>query len=122
MKLSQHFDSSEFICKCGCGESKTTPELIALLESIRTALGNRAIAVTPKGGYRCPIQNAKSGGADRSQHLKGNAADIQVAGLNARQVQTRLRDLHRSGKLFIGGMGSYKTFTHVDARKVVTRW
>lgn len=44
-----------------------------LLQPIRDKYG-KAIVVT--SGYRCPALNAKIGGASTSQHVKGQAADI----------------------------------------------
>lgn len=66
-------------------ENNPTPEacdkLIALTENIldpaREALG-RPIVVN--SGYRCPKLNKTVGGAAGSQHLLGEAADIELGG------------------------------------------
>lgn len=43
MKLSEHFDSSEFACKCGCGGmdngAGVDPRLVQVLEKMRQACG-----------------------------------------------------------------------------------
>lgn len=44
MKLSEHFDSSEFACKCGCGGmdngAGVNPKLVQVLERMRQYIGN----------------------------------------------------------------------------------
>lgn len=119
-KLSDHFDSEEFKCKC-CGKlpkNGINPKLIELLESIRKRTG-KPITVTPHGGYRCEHQNKLSGGAKHSQHLLGNAADIKVSGLTPIEVRLFLK-ANFDDK--IGGMGAYPSFTHVDVRESYARW
>ena len=112
MKLSENFDSSEFKCKC-CGElpeDGMNPKLIELLQELRNKLG-KSISIT--SGYRCPNHNAKVGGAKRSQHVLGNAADIRVSGMSAHDVHGYIeRHFNQRCK----GLGKYATFTHVDVR------
>lgn len=48
----------------------------AVLEPLRRRFG--VIRIT--SGYRCPVLNARVGGAAGSQHLRGEAADINVSG------------------------------------------
>lgn len=114
MKLSENFDDSEFKCKC-CGklpEGGINPKLIELLQALRDKLG-KSITITPHGGYRCEHQNKLSGGAIRSQHLLGNAADIKVAGMSAHEVHDYIAShFNQRAK----GLGKYPTFTHVDVR------
>lgn len=120
-KLSENFDDSEFRCKC-CGklpENGINPKLIELLQSIRDKLG-RSITITYHGGYRCEHQNKLSGGAKRSQHLLGNAADIKVTGMTAHEVHDYIAS-HFGQRC--KGLGKYNTFTHVDVRDgALARW
>ena len=51
MKISAHFDSKEFECKCGCGLSDMNPLLIDGLEKLRSVIGDKPIIVT--SGRRC---------------------------------------------------------------------
>lgn len=122
MKLSTHFSSSEFACFCGCGFDTVDTKLVDLLELIRSKAGNRAVTITPKGGCRCKVQNAKSGGKPRSQHLKGTAADIKIAGMSASDVHALVSKIHTDGLAHVGGLGKYSTFTHVDVRPTIARW
>lgn len=115
MKLSEHFDLSEFACKCGCGGERA-PEIAAnlkrvaaMLEKIRAALGNKPITVT--SGYRCTKHNARVGGKPQSLHLTGRAADIQVADLSPAEVQDKAEDVPEAK-----GIGKHPKFTHLDVR------
>lgn len=94
--------------------------LIANLEVIRAALGNRPIAIS--SGYRSPAYNAKVGGAARSQHLLGNAADIKVQGLKPATVKKTIKQLIDQGKIEAGGLRAYSTFVHYDRRGEYVTW
>tara|TARA_R110000765_G_scaffold288882_3_gene385097 strand:- start:483 stop:743 length:261 start_codon:yes stop_codon:yes gene_type:complete len=72
--------------------------------------------------YRCPTHNANIGGAKHSKHLEGLAADIDVMGAEAKVVADIVEQLMESGAIPNGGLGRYKTFTHVDIRFGPARW
>ncbi len=50
--------------------------LAAGLERLRAYLHGKPVIVS--SGYRCPELNKLVGGSDKSQHMKGEAADIRV--------------------------------------------
>lgn len=91
MKLSVHFDSDEFRCRCkACGEPLVDPGLIASLEEWRAILnadlapGEKQHALIITSGCRCVVWNKHEGGKASSQHLYnphtglgGRAADVQ---------------------------------------------
>lgn len=89
MKLSEHFDTSEFKCSCGnciySTDEKTeifiNRNLIILLEQIRQSVG-RPLKIA--SGIRCPEHNKAVGGEDNSAHLRGEAADIFITGSTER--------------------------------------
>ena len=116
--LSEHFDRSEFVCSCGCGFGSAPGEinhrLLAALEVLREIL-NGPIRIT--SGLRCHIKNRAVGGVSNSQHMRGTAADIQVTGVAPDRVQDEAERL-----LPDGGVGRYRTFTHVDVRGHRARW
>jgi hypothetical protein len=58
--------------------------LMVLLEECRTLWGDRAVHIT--SGYRTLEHNLQIGGARGSQHLLGQAADLHVQGLSAREA------------------------------------
>jgi hypothetical protein len=113
-----YFDRSEFKCKCGkCGGFPVEPseELVLILDNIRKYFGK---PVFINSGIRCATHNANVGGAMQSQHLKGTAADIVVEDVVPERVAMYAETLLPK----TGGIGRYKTFTHVDVRSVKARW
>lgn len=114
----QYFKRKEFACKCGkCGGFPVEPDpaLLEILVKIRAYFGK---PVHINSGIRCAAHNADVGGATASQHLKGTAADISVEGVTPERVAIYAETLLPK----TGGIGRYKTFTHVDVRKNRSRW
>ena len=118
MKLSEHFDSSEFACKCGCGGMNdgagVDPRLVEVLECIRGILG---VPLVLSCGYRCPTHNAEVGGVWNSQHVYGKAADVQLPdGVTLRQLYNAAEAAGADG------IGIYDWGVHVDVRGYAARW
>lgn len=90
--------------------------LARYLDKVRIHLGNKPIIIT--SWYRDSVSNARVGGATRSQHLTGLAADFYCPHLNARACQRLLDDYHGNS----GGLGCYSNFTHIDLRGYKARW
>lgn len=114
-QLSAHFRVREFACRDGSDAVLVAPRLVMVLESIRTHFG---VPVTISSGYRTPQYNAKVGGAAHSQHCYGMAADIVVKGQTPETVAAYARQLMPDW----GGVGVYKSFTHVDVREAKAGW
>jgi hypothetical protein len=71
--------------------------------------------------YRSPAYNAKcSGGKSNSQHLRNTALDLKYR-CSPRMVSRTVRELREQG-LFLGGVGRYSDFTHVDTRGRNADW
>ncbi|WP_430010337.1 D-Ala-D-Ala carboxypeptidase family metallohydrolase [Methylophaga lonarensis] len=115
MQLSANFWRSEFACKCGCGFDTVDAELIPVLQSVRDYFNS---PVTVTSGARCVDHNRRVGGAARSQHLFGRAADIQVQGHSPKEVQDWLV-ANYEGRL---GIGFNSRFTHIDTRNNAARF
>lgn len=117
--LTKHFKRSEFKCKCGkyCDGYPTEPseELLQVLEKIREHFD---APVSVNSGVRCKQHNANVGGASKSQHMYGTAADIKVKGVTPKAVADYAETLLPN----TGGIGRYPTFTHVDVRSTKSRW
>ncbi len=116
MKLSKNFYRSEFKCKCGkCDYDTVDAELIEVLQMLRDKF-KAPIRIT--SGNRCPSYNKAIGGAETSCHIKGRAADIQIEGVEPKEVQKHLELMYMD----MYGIGSYETFTHIDTRTKTGRW
>ncbi|MBQ9527846.1 MAG: hypothetical protein IJR68_09555 [Fretibacterium sp.] len=66
------FRPEEFKCPC-CGQGSPALMLVLWLDLFRAAWGG---PVKVNSGFRCPAHNAEVGGAEKSRHLLGCAADI----------------------------------------------
>lgn len=116
MKInSTKFKREEFACKCGCGFAAVDAALLSVLEEVRRAF-NAPVTIT--SGCRCEAHNKKVGGAAKSYHVKGMAADIQVKGKTPKEVQEWLLKNYPDRL----GIGYGKTFTHIDVRPVAARF
>jgi uncharacterized protein YcbK (DUF882 family) len=107
-----NFRKAEFACKCGrfCnGHPVEVDEaLLVILQNIRDHFKR---PVNINSAIRCTTHNRNVGGVTNSQHLTGKAADIRVAGFTPAQVYA-----YADGIVTRGGVGRYKTFTHIDTR------
>lgn len=114
-KLSDNFRVNEFACEDGSDVIFIAPALVTILQKVRTHFGK---AVKINSAYRTPTHNKKVGGAAYSQHLYGTAADIVVNGVDPKAVAAYAEKLLPKS----GGIGVYKSFTHIDVREVRSRW
>lgn len=112
--ISMHFSRQEFACRCGCGFAAVDKELNDVLEDIRNYFNAPVII---NSACRCAAYNQKVGGAQKSQHTRGMAADIKVLNISATIVADYVETKH--GKCSIG---RYDTFTHIDVRDIPTHW
>lgn len=74
--MIKYFKPREFACK-HCGE--VIPMSLALVEALDWLRGLMAVPFIVSSGYRCPVHNKNVGGAPKSFHMSGKAADITVA-------------------------------------------
>lgn len=113
--LSEHFSKKEFACP-HCGKAPMDKDFVLNLEALSdltlTTYGKRS-SIYILSGYRCPDHNAQIGGASASMHQAGLAADIQIAGLTAKQTLELVEKLDK-----FTGHGFYveEHFVHVDNR------
>lgn len=105
MKLSPNFTLEEMLesqtaRRKGIAEQFTPPpEVIAnlkalcknILQPLRDAIGG---PIKISSGYRCPRLNKAIGGAKNSQHMAGEAADIQgLNGMTNKQLFNKIKQL-----------------------------
>jgi len=115
-QLSKHFNEDEFKCRDG-SKREMDKALVDGLEKIRELAGNKSIIIN--SGYRSATYNKKIGGAPKSQHVLGKAADIVIKDFTPKQVAEFAEKVPCFRN---GGIGIYSTFTHVDTRKGQARW
>lgn len=122
-KITKNFSLEEFKCKDGSDIPNTAllniVELARNLEVLRTAINK---PITINSGYRSPKYNAKIGGVKDSQHLRGTAADIRVAGMTPKELAEVIEELIKRRKMKEGGIGIYPNFVHYDHRGRKARW
>lgn len=98
MQLTKNFTLAELCVTNVKAPNNPRPEeverlkalVVNILQPLRDALGK---PVTVNSAYRSPQVNAKVGGVPTSQHSRGEAADIRVAGLDPLELARVIRDL-----------------------------
>lgn len=117
MKLTANFSKSEFESKDGSPMPLDVLQNIQVLaeqlQVIRDEIGQ---PITITSGWRSAAHNARIGGAKHSYHVRGMAADIQVAGMHPMDVKKIILKLMNEGKILKGGVKAYKSWTHMDTR------
>ena len=110
--ISPHFTLNEMACKDGSDEVLYSTELMSMLEKLR-AYGGFTVHIN--SGYRSPSYNRKIGGASKSQHTLGTAADIVVKKngktVSAKKICCLCQDLGFKGVAYIS-----ESAVHVDMR------
>jgi len=126
MKLTDNFSKSEFNCKCGCEMPNDVLDNIKLLaiqlQTIREYVGQ---PIKINSAYRCELHNSIIGGVKTSQHILGKASDITINTFTPDEVVDVIENLlvnEMLGSFYIGGLGRYNTFTHLDIRDDKARW
>lgn len=114
-QITAHFKVKEFRCHDGSDTIFVSQELVEVLEKIRTHFGKPVVI---NSGYRTETYNKKIGGATYSQHKYGTAADIVVKGVSPAEVAKYAETI----LVGMGGIGIYNSFTHIDVRKIKSRW
>lgn len=118
--IAKNFQYKEFDCH-GSGCCSTTiidEKLVEYVQKIRDHFGKPVTITSP---YRCEVHNRRVGGATKSYHMQGKAADIVVQGVSSREVAKYAESIG------ILGIGLYETskdgyFTHIDTRTTKSFW
>ena len=116
MKLSEHFTTGEFECRCGCGFGSRVediePNLIRVLERMRVFL-DRPMIVT--SGARCATHNEEVGGKPNSAHLPDpETGKCRAVGILTRDGGMRWRYVHAAKAAGFRRIGVGDNFTHLD--------
>ena len=110
-----NFQVCEFACKDGSDYLKLDSALVLMLQRIRDHF-NKPVIIN--SGYRNPEYNKKVGGASRSRHTYGRAADIAIKGVAPIEIA---RFVEKECSL-LRGIGLYTWGVHVDTRAESTKW
>lgn len=84
------------------------PELRTKFSKLQASMGE---AFGINSVYRDPSRNARVRGAKRSQHIHGNAVDVNVAHLDKEQ---RVEFIRKASALGFKGVGVYNNTVHLD--------
>ena len=114
-EIIEHFKTKEFACADGTDRILVSPDLAVVLHDIRNHF-NAPVIIT--SGFRSEQHNNKVGGAKKSTHMDGRAADIVVKGVSPGKVAQYAELLMPE----YGGIGEYRTFVHIDVRQEKRRW
>lgn len=114
MQLSENFNtiSDNLIC-VHCGGFEYSNKFLRKLQLLRY-LVDKPFRFSESGGgfYRCRDFNQKIGGAENSQHLLGNAADILTHGWDG---ATKWLFVSQAMQLDLS-IGVYPSWFHIDNR------
>lgn len=117
VKLRPNFKVKEFASHDGADKVLIDDALVALLQGIRNHFSK---PVTISSGYRTEAYNASIGGTSTSYHVRGQACDIQIAGVNPVIVGMYAESIGAGGI----GVYAYQSggFVHIDSRANKYRW
>jgi len=128
--ITKNFSLEEMACKDGT--LIITPETVEhawRLQKFREWY-NRPMIIN--SWYRSPAHNAKVGGEKNSQHILGIACDIalhaEFKGYPLQRQNEYLSNIKAKWQELCakdglgGGVGYYKTFIHLDSRRVPAFW
>ena len=104
MKI-KHFKKSEFTCKCGCGETVISDDLLYMLDRARE-FAKKPFKIN--SGYRCK-NHPESKKNPTSSHIKGLAVDIECKDSSTRAIMMDAL-VYAEFERF----GLHKSFIHVD--------
>ena len=114
LQISPHFRVRDFATRDGAPLARISTRLVAALER----LAERAAPVHIISGYRHITHNAFVGGATRSHHLSGEAADIWSSSNSSVPLARHVVESIGCGI----GLGLGPSSLHVDVRGSLTTW
>ncbi len=107
----KYFEDKEFTCKCGCGTNKQKNGIKKIADDIRGHFGKPAYI---NSGTRCSKHNKNVGGVSNSQHLYGNAIDIEIPGVIGKTLLAYCNSIVASGRARYTYLISGSNAVHID--------
>ena len=122
--LTESFRLKDFqpTCKSDVIPKKYIENLCLLAENLQIIQDHIKKPIKIISGYRSPRCNKRVGGAKKSQHMVGKAADIRVKRMRTRTLKKIIESLIRDKKIQQGGLGLYSWHVHYDVRGNRARW
>lgn len=119
-RITTHFHSTEFRCKCGCGRIYIDEGLVNKLEQLFTKLNASKCIIS--SGYRCSKHDKNVGGSGYGQHTKGLAADCCYYDKNGNIIPSKIVVCVAYDSGLFNGMANIKgnLYTHLDIRTTGT--
>lgn len=114
LTLRPHFRLGEFASRDGSDHVLLHPWLLDGLVELKAWADGAVVRIN--SGFRSKRHNEAVGGATESRHLWGLAADVDVLGKDPVEVADWANE---EGW---GGVGRYRTFTHLDVWGENRRW
>ena len=122
MKLTNNFSLNEFNKRNYNVPTDVLRNLLELAKNLQVLRDEVKKPIKITSGYRPAELNAKVGGATKSRHITGEAADFKIEGYTPKQVAAIIEKLIAEGKMKQGGLGTYSTWVHYDVRGTAARW
>lgn len=123
MQIAQNVHLKELSCRCGCATPpERLPALVTLGFCLQRIRDNFNAPIYINSGYRCTAHNTSVGGAARSFHVSGMAADIRIKDVHPQIVYKHIILLMQKGLILSGGIKCYPSFVHYDIRGTVTKF
>lgn len=110
----EFFTEEEFKCKCGgryCNgyPARMQEQVVRICDAARRHFGRPGHVIS---GLRCPTHNANEGGVANSQHMYGEAVDLQIEGVGSDALMAFIQTQPHRYTYKING-----TNVHVDIPK-----
>tara|TARA_A100001391_G_scaffold52724_2_gene32218 strand:+ start:648 stop:1049 length:402 start_codon:yes stop_codon:yes gene_type:complete len=127
-QITKNFHLKEWSCKTTPQKTGVpwdlVPNVVECAENLQVLRDHIGKAITLISGWRSPLYNKKIGGATKSKHMTGQAADIRVKGMKPDEIAEIIETLIEEGKMKQGGLGVYpkSNFVHYDCRGTRARW
>lgn len=115
MRITEHFDSSEF--RCNCGKEGVNTDFVQRLETLFAAIGADKILIS--SGFRCPDCSVAVRGYRNDMHTKGGAADLVVYKDGKEMSSFAVCAIAEDLGLFNGIAVIDDSYVHLDIRGVI---
>lgn len=109
----------QFQCKCDdcAGDPFVQPDIALRIMVRQVERYFRPAKMRIHSGYRCPAHNIAIGGSRKSHHVRAQAIDFSIPGVE-------LHDIYRwlDNSPYRCGLGIYNSHIHLDSRDGEARW